>query len=99
VNADYIRRDGCYYRAGLTYEPDYLPGWNDAEIWHFCPDGPFFVDGIRYEHPLDPDVVHARPMIEVFSDGSGQPARHDPEPVTETQLDRWVHQGGRLGGP
>jgi hypothetical protein len=103
VSTDFVYRDGCRFRAGLTYEPDTVHAWGvesgcggGEPIWHFYPDGPFFVDGIRYEHPLNSAVIHARPMIEVFHDASGQPARHCPEPLTDAQLDRWVQRGGGL---
>lgn len=56
----YTERDGLYYRAGLVYEPE-----GDG-TWRFEPDGPFFVDGIRYETPAG---NHVAPMIELKPEG------------------------------
>jgi hypothetical protein len=58
----YTERDNRYYRAGLVYELD------DDGTWQYEPDGPFFVDGIRYSTPSD-RVVRVQPMIELKPDG------------------------------
>jgi hypothetical protein len=82
----YTERDGRYYRAGLRYEDE-----GDG-TWRFEPDGPFFVDGIRYETPFGADVIYRRPMVEALQD-SGRRAVFSHQPVTEEELDRWVRHG------
>lgn len=69
----YTERGGLYYRAGLVYEP--LE--DDQRLWQYEPDGPFFVDGIRYETP---NGNHVAPMIELLRDGGrGGVFRYMPE--------------------
>lgn len=96
MTADYTLRDGVYYRAGLSYEPDTVLASfvDEEEVFFYQPDGPFTVDGIRYERPHT-DTFHVRPMIELFTDGMsrGYPYRH--EPLTEAQLDEWVWRDSR----
>jgi len=81
----YTERGGRYYRAGLVYEPD-----GDG-TWQYEPDGPFFVDGIRYETP-GCEVVYTRPMIESLPD-TGRRATFTHKPITEEELDAWVRHG------
>jgi len=90
MTTSFTRRDGRYYRAGLVYEPEEVC---DEEVLYYEPDGPFFVDGIRYEAPVHSDFgVYTRPMIEVLADGGGDAAyRH--EPMSDTDLDKWVRHG------
>ena len=81
----YTARHGRYYRAGLEYELD------DDGTWRYEPDGPFFVDGIRYDKPGS-DVVYARPMIESLQD-SGRSATFTHQPISDEELDGWVRHG------
>jgi hypothetical protein len=88
VTTTYTERDGRYYRAGLVYEPE-----GHGSRYLFSPDGPFFVDGIRYEQPLDDDVIYIRPMVELMPLRGGATSTFMHKPLTDAELDEWVRHG------
>lgn len=68
----------------------------DSDGLHYEPDGTFYVDGIRYTG----SGCHVRPIAEIirphqcYSDVCSAGARMNfSAPLTDAELDRWVHTG------